>query len=661
MPLLSQVESKSWKGKSLVLLIYVLLVSGAVTMLYPFLLMLSGSLRSDVDSRERSILPKFWTDDTVLYRKYVDSKYGGNPGPHWGRYVPDLNKLAPPDSMTSLYLQEFLAWREDATAWDLGHSHALLFLPTNSRLYRKWVVAQFDGDIGAFRREIGHPLNDWSQLVPPRTPRTRFPVDQPRYTSWREFSETRPVEDRRVTNPDGDFVSNFLIPRYTPDIEALNARYGTSYQWHDEIMLSDRVPEAHGPARADWEEYVRHHLQLEFIRLDPGLESAFRASLQESAYPTIADYNARYVTAHQSFEEIQLSDRLPDDPMERVDWAAFLTSDTHCPAESIRVDGPRQAFERYVAERRRLRADEPHSVRLPIEEADYHDLMAARAKWRWEFTRRNYVHVLEYIFRHGNGIRNTLIYCLLAIGTAVLINPLAAYALSRYKPPTMYAILLFCMSTMAFPGEVTMIPAFLLLKRFPLWPILAGLAGFLLVFSALARWRPAFPEPVRMVISLCFAVFAGAWLVPALLNQPHVSLLNTFWALVLPGAANGFFIFLLKGFFDSLPSELYESAEMDGAGEWTKFWTITMTLSQPILAVIALNAFVAAYSAFMMALIIIPDPEMWTLMVWIYQLQTTSHLSVLYASLVITAIPTFLVFAFCQNIIIRGIVVPVEK
>ena len=66
-------------------------------------------------------------------------------------------------------------------------------------------------------------------------------------------------------------------------------------------------------------------------------------------------------------------------------------------------------------------------------------------------------------------------------------------------------------------------------------------------------------------------------------------------------------------------------------------------------------------TAFMMALIIIPDPDMWTLMIWIFQLQSVSHQSVVYASLVIAAVPTFLVFVFCQNIIIRGIVVPVEK
>ena len=86
-----------------------------------------------------------------------------------------------------------------------------------------------------------------------------------------------------------------------------------------------------------------------------------------------------------------------------------------------------------------------------------------------------------------------------------------------------------------------------------------------------------------------------------------------------------------------------------------------MALSKPILAVLALGAFTAAYSEFMMALIIIPDRSMWTLMVWIFQLQITAPQAVIQTSVLIAAIPTFIVFVFCQNIIIRGIVVPVEK
>jgi len=149
--------------------------------------------------------------------------------------------------------------------------------------------------------------------------------------------------------------------------------------------------------------------------------------------------------------------------------------------------------------------------------------------------------------------------------------------------------------------------------------------------------------------------------IPVFLLLRKFEFLNTFWALILPGLANGYSIFLLKGFFDSLPRELYESAEMDGAGEFRIFWQITMSLSQPILAVIALNAFTHAYSNFMFALLICQDQQMWTLMPWLYQLQQYSGPGVVYASLLIAAVPTFLIFALCQNVIMRGIVVPVEK
>ena len=105
-------------------------------------------------------------------------------------------------------------------------------------------------------------------------------------------------------------------------------------------------------------------------------------------------------------------------------------------------------------------------------------------------------------------------------------------------------------------------------------------------------------------------------------------------------------IFILKGFFDSLPRELYESAQIDGASEWTMFWSITMATSKPILAVIALHAFTMAYGNFMLAFIVCQNEKMWTMMVHIYQLQESSSNAVGFAALVIAAIPTLLVFIF---------------
>ena len=293
---------------------------------------------------------------------------------------------------------------------------------------------------------------------------------------------------------------------------------------------------------------------------------------------------------------------------------------------------------------------------------DWADCMESKAAVRWEFTKRNYWQVIDYLAMHGNGLINTFIYCSLAVLSCLIVNPLAAYALSRFRLPGTYKILLFCMATMAFPGEVTMIPGFLLLKRFPMWPIITGVLVTLVVFLILEKSLPKWKENWRSLISLGGGLLSGAIIFPALAPDfTTTSLLNNFAALVLPGMANGFSIFLLKGFFDSMPKELYEAADIDGASEWTKFWMLTMNLSKPILAVMALGAFTGAYSAFMMALVIIPDQKMWTIMVWIFQLQSGSSQSVVYASLVIAAIPTFIIFVLCQNVIMQGIVVPTEK
>ena len=74
-----------------------------------------------------------------------------------------------------------------------------------------------------------------------------------------------------------------------------------------------------------------------------------------------------------------------------------------------------------------------------------------------------------------------------------------------------------------------------------------------------------------------------------------------------------------------------------------------------------LNAFTVAYGNFMFAFILCPDERMWTLMVFLYQFQIDGHMALTFAALLIVGIPTFIVFVFCQDIIIRGIVVPVEK
>lgn len=244
-------------------------------------------------------------------------------------------------------------------------------------------------------------------------------------------------------------------------------------------------------------------------------------------------------------------------------------------------------------------------VEPPIAAYEKHFVNEHKKEIRNEFTWRNYLYVLDYILLNGRAVANTVIFCLLTILIQLTVNPMAAYALSRFPMKTTGRILLFLLATMAFPAEVAMIPSFLLLK--------------------------------------------------------DLHLLNTFAALVLPAAASGYMIFLLKGFFDSLPQEVFESGQIDGAPEWKMMLKIAFPLSKPVFGYMALLAFMGAYGAFIYAFLVAQSREMWTLMVFIYQLQLTAPKSVTMAAVTLAAIPTLFVFLAAQNVIMRGIVLPGER
>jgi multiple sugar transport system permease protein len=151
--------------------------------------------------------------------------------------------------------------------------------------------------------------------------------------------------------------------------------------------------------------------------------------------------------------------------------------------------------------------------------------------------------------------------------------------------------------------------------------------------------------------------------IPGYLLMRDLGLLNTFVVLVLPGAANGMAIFILKGFFDSLPQELYEAATIDGASETQIFLMVAMPMVKPILAINCLTSFITAYNGWQWALIICQDKKMWTIAVWLYQASFwwKNMPWVVSAGFVVASIPIFIVFVSSQKIILRGIIIPSMK
>lgn len=674
MPVISKIGRRSRKVRSIIFAIYVVLIVGGASMIYPMMLMVSGSVKSNTDYANNNAVPRYLLDDAVLWAKYLESKYGSIPEAEKALHVPidSWRRVMPPsaDKLADDRIDLFRVFREKADWPDHWYRMGHMRLGPNERAYLRLAQDSYDNDITAFSDAAGLRYKSWTQVTAPLTPldmRHYTYPDSAGYRMLRGLKRDTPRADRVLVNLDGAFWSSYLRSRWA-SIEEYNLAHGTDYEQYNQVLLStDPPPE--GVARDDWQNFVRNDLNVRFIRIHKSYEPAFQTFLEQRYDGEIDELNRQWEADYSGFDRVPLVDVVSGTSSVYFAYAEFLSAKTRdnsryvCPVEALSVFGPRQGFEKYLAEAQGVSGGMIVSEAMPIEALDYFDFIDNTGSLRWEFIKRNYIKVLDYILMHGNGVQNTIIYCGLMILVTLTINPLAAYALSRYKPPGAYIILLFCMCTMAFPPEVTMIPSFLLLKHFPAIGLGIGLVAGLLAAWILHKFAPKMNMAFKGIVAGVVGLIVGFFLLPRIFgaDATNVSLLNTFWALILPGAANGFGIFLLKGFFDSLPQELYEAAEIDGGGEWTKFWVITMSLSKPILAVLALQAFTSAYSEFLMALVIIPDPEMWTLMVWLFQLQSQADPYVVNASIVIAAIPTFLIFLLCQNIIMRGIVVPVEK
>ena len=625
MSLIPTVGRKSWSTRILIGGLYVALSLGAVTMVYPFLIMLATSLTSGVDVNDHSVIPEYLHDDAALFAKYSETKYIGNIdyiNSYYGMDFAKLEDVAPPQTtpLNARQMRLVRDWNEFCAPLPIKYKQANygpIGLAPSKLLnrYREFLRKRFNGDIVALNRLYREENTSFEQVSVPferPTKREWQPEKNPKMQEWLRFEQTLPADYLRIVGCDPLFASFLEVDKYDGDIARLNAAYGTNYKSFAEIHLS-HTPPANPGERADWEEFARNVLPFRYMELSESAAPVYRAFLAKRYSGDIREVNRIYHAAYTSFDQITLPADPPAEGTPLIDWMDFIARVV--PAESIHVVNAENLFRQQVLQKYgSLEAmNRTYGIRMtsiqqlspPYHLADWSYVLSNRKALRKHFLTCNYAMVLNYILLHGRAVLNTVVFCLAAILTHLIVNPLCAYALSRYNLSYAYKVLLFLLATMAFPAEVAMIPNFLLLKQ--------------------------------------------------------LNLLNTYWALILPGMASGFAIFLLKGFFDSLPKELYEAGIIDGASEARMFWQITVPLSKPIFAVIALQSFTAAYGAFMFAFLVCQNPKMWTMMVWLYELQISAPKFVTMAALSVAALPTLLVFIFAQNVIMRGIILPSFK
>lgn len=140
-----------------------------------------------------------------------------------------------------------------------------------------------------------------------------------------------------------------------------------------------------------------------------------------------------------------------------------------------------------------------------------------------------------------------------------------------------------------------------------------------------------------------------------MLKQGH--LINTYAALILPTAANGFGIFLLKQYFQTIPIELEEAAALDGATRWQTLWRVLLPLARPAMLTLFLFTFVGEWNDLFKPLVFTTRPELRTVQLALaeFQEQFTSDWSVLMAAVLIATLPIVVLFVICQRQFIRGI------
>jgi putative aldouronate transport system permease protein len=198
------------------------------------------------------------------------------------------------------------------------------------------------------------------------------------------------------------------------------------------------------------------------------------------------------------------------------------------------------------------------------------------------------------------------------------------------------------------------------------------------IVSAMAAYGLSRPgtlwhRPILFVFLV--TMFFGAGLIPTYLWVSNLGLINSYWALILPGAVSAFNILIMRNFFMGIDGGILEAARIDGASDARILWQIVMPISKAVTAVIALFYGVGYWNAFFNAVLYIRDTEKWPLQMVLraYVLQgqpipgsggtsvdvatgDIASLSVKMAVMVLALVPVLVVYPFVQRHFTKGII-----
>lgn len=218
--------------------------------------------------------------------------------------------------------------------------------------------------------------------------------------------------------------------------------------------------------------------------------------------------------------------------------------------------------------------------------------------WPETFTTENFIYLFENM-NFAVYLRNTIIIVLCSF-VGLFFNAMAGYAFAKYKFKGRDKLFYLVLATMMIPGQVTMIPVYLILNQ--------------------------------------------------------MGLTNTMAGVVLPGLVGAFSIFLFRQFMSTIPDELLEAARLDGASEFRVFMQLILPISKPIMAVQGILTFIAGWNSFLWPLIIANDESLYTLSVGLSLLkgQYGGNFALQMAGSTFMVVPIVIIFIIFQKHIIEG-------
>ena len=230
------------------------------------------------------------------------------------------------------------------------------------------------------------------------------------------------------------------------------------------------------------------------------------------------------------------------------------------------------------------------------------------------FTLENYRRFLraEGFFRW---VLNSGFLAIVVLAVQMFLNSLAAYAFAKRKFPGRDAIFLTMLGTLMIPGQLFLIPNYMILLRSPL--------------------------------------FGGN----NILGQGGHGMLDSFWGIIIPYGFSVWSVFFMRQYMKGIPDDLLDAARMDGASEFTIYRKVVMPLCGPVLAAQAIFTFTFVWNDFFWPLIVISDPDLRTLQLGLalFIIKNRTVWDIVFAGSVISTIPVLLIFIFFQKYFIRGI------